>query len=102
MEHRFPERSTGNSLNGRFRALGDYNAKTAVLDTLAYTTSARFTLIRDDGERDREVYSRYPGRVERLVIRDVSTPERRREVERLLTPLEVPFAFLPPAGYAGP
>lgn len=75
--------------------------KGGVLDTLARTSAARFTLIGDSGERDPEIYARFisehPGRVERLLIRDASTPERRQEVQRRLTSLGVPFDFLPAA-----
>ncbi|WP_344870089.1 phosphatase domain-containing protein [Deinococcus aetherius] len=75
--------------------------KGRVLGTLARITTARFTLIGDSGERDPETYARFvrehPGRAERLLIRDVGTPARRQEVERLLTPLGVPFGFLPAA-----
>ncbi|MVN89136.1 DUF2183 domain-containing protein [Deinococcus sp. HMF7620] len=74
--------------------------KVTVLETLARTTTARFTLIGDDGQQDPEVYSRFiqvhPGRVERLLIRQVSAPERRQEVERLLSRLGLPVAYLPP------
>lgn len=80
---------------------GATDHKGHVLDTLARVTTARFTLIGDSGERDPETYARFvrehPGRVERLLIRDVGTPARRQEVERLLTPLGVPFGFLPAA-----
>ncbi|GMA17942.1 phosphatidate phosphatase App1 family protein [Deinococcus metallilatus] len=75
--------------------------KSRVLDTLARTTTARFTLIGDSGERDPETYAQFvqehPGWVERLLIRDVGTPARRQEVGRRLTPLGAPFGFLPAA-----
>lgn len=75
--------------------------KWSVLDTLARTTTARFTLIGDSGEQDPEIYSRfaqaYPGRVERILIRDVGSPQRREVVERLLRELGLPFGFLLPA-----
>jgi phosphatidate phosphatase APP1 len=73
--------------------------KLAVLAVLARTTTAHFTLIGDSGERDPEVYSQFvqeqPGRVDRILIRDVSSPARREEVARLLLPLGVPLTFLP-------
>ncbi|MFB9991285.1 phosphatase domain-containing protein [Deinococcus oregonensis] len=75
--------------------------KAAVLDALARTTTARLILVGDSGERDPEVYRRFvqdhPGRVERVLIRDVSTPARLEEVQRLFSPLEVPLTLLPAA-----
>lgn len=71
--------------------------KSAALAVLARATSARFTLIGDDGEQDPELYAAFArahaGRVERILIRDVMGGERRVEVERLLSGL--PWEWLP-------
>lgn len=61
--------------------------KRQALDALARQTGAAFTLIGDSGEHDPELYAAFvqawPGRVERVLIRDVVGGERRAEVERL-------------------
>lgn len=46
-----------------------------------------FVLVGDSGQKDPEVYQeivrRYPGRITAIYIRDVTTPERDREVHRI-------------------
>ena len=55
--------------------------KRQALDALARQTGAAFTLIGDSGEHDPELYAAFvqawPGRVERVLIRDVVGGERR-------------------------
>ena len=76
--------------------------KGQALDTLARYTGATFTLIGDSGERDPEIYAAFvrawPGRVERVLIRDVVGGERHAEVEQLLGGLGVAWGWLPGAG----
>ena len=75
--------------------------KGQALDTLARQTGATFTLLGDSGERDPEIYAAFvrawPGRVERILIRDVVSGERHAEVERLLGGLGVAWEWLPGA-----
>ena len=82
-----------------FPAVSGPRHKGQALDTLARQTGASFTLIGDSGERDPEIYAAFvrawPGRVERVLIRDVVSGERHAEVERLLGGLGVAWGWLP-------
>ena len=76
--------------------------KAQALDTLARRTGATFTLIGDSGERDPEIYAAFvrawPGRAERILIRDVVGGERHAEIKRLLGGLGVAWSWLPDDG----
>lgn len=73
--------------------------KGRALDALASQSAATFTLIGDSGEADPETYAafvrRWPGRTERILIRDIGPGARHAEVERLLRGLGVPWGWLP-------
>lgn len=73
--------------------------KGRALDALASQNAATFTLIGDSGEADPETYAafvrRWPGRTERILIRDIGPGERHAEVERLLSGLGLPWGWLP-------
>ncbi|MHA0036064.1 phosphatidate phosphatase App1 family protein [Deinococcus sp. PESE-13] len=84
-----------------FPSVSGAQHKGQALDTLARQTGATFTLLGDSGERDPEIYAAFvrawPGRVERILIRDVVSGERHAEVERLLGGLGVAWEWLPGA-----
>lgn len=72
---------------------GHHKHKLEQIERLIETYSdLQFVLIGDSGQEDPEIYQQvvhdYPGRIKAIYIRDVTTPERRAQVQQIADELE--------------